>query len=133
MVSGRPLRAGTGTGYDGRVRAWGTVVPVVPKKGHQINKNSNRFLQIGHLSFKIGYLFFGVQMMGTTGTTRGGTSVPYHTLKSVPTVPWKVYQPYPTVPIAPDEVPPLAYLSWHILEFITLKFIYIYIRIYIYV
>ena len=24
MVSGRPLRAGTGTGYDGRVRAGGT-------------------------------------------------------------------------------------------------------------
>ena len=32
MVSGRPLRAGTGAGYDGRVRAGGTVVPVVPIK-----------------------------------------------------------------------------------------------------
>ena len=37
---------------------------VVPRKGRQINKKGNKFLEIGHL-------FFGVRMMGTTGTTRG--------------------------------------------------------------
>ena len=43
---------------------------VVPRKGRQINKKGNKFLEIGHLFSKL-VTFFGVRMMGTTGTTRG--------------------------------------------------------------
>ena len=113
MVSGRPLRAGTGAGYDGRVRAGGTVVPVVPiklypKKVTKLTKKvTKKFSELVTFLSKL-VTFFWVQMMGTTGTTRGGTSVPYP--ESVPTVPNSTDR---TRWSTPPSVPVLAYPPVH--------------------
>ena len=79
----------------------GCTYKVVPKKGHQLNKKVTNFWKLVTFFSKL-VTFFWVHMMGTTGTTRGVRVYPAiswkctsRTLKSVPTVPRKVYQPYP--------------------------------------
>lgn len=90
MVSGRTLRAGTGTGYD-RVCAGGTVVPVVPiklypKKVTKLTKKVTDFSKLVTFLSKLVTFFLGTDD-GYNWYNSGGNECTLPYPESVPTVP----------------------------------------------